>query len=1108
MEVKVKKEVLFNLLKKALNENRTFDNPSGNFIHSFDRQEAPIQASPHMATQLSEAEPPVGDENYVPASISELRSAASRIAEEVPPDKIEYYYRALHKLLDSAIDKSQEGMLAESGRMFSMRGMFDDSDDGRYDDTFSDAEYSLEDFEEQDEAIEDNQDFKDAVEVLKTVAKKDRSEVLNFYAQSLEIQFPSMSFDSIKKALKHAVIGKKPGLESRPIATGGTRSIPRPMSTPEPQIDDEASQESSPLESTSEEDKIELGDPDFEMGMEIGLVEEDITPEDVFQLNQSFAAIGQDPARKAKFLAGLRLGSSVGSVKLDSEEQVPVAANTADARREEYWKENLLSKGQDPVVAFAQVTFDSARDVSRLIGTDVGKTNFLGGGAEEGGISNEQQAWSGVLSNNINFNEEVLSKAAKGRKEEKWKKTTESFINRFLSGPGGVLQPHVGAYRRVLQGAALWFNRNFSEFDGDPEFAVKKIAAYIVANTVGKISVMGHGRDITRDLENIDIGEILNITSFEMSSESPDAIPDTAHRETIKTLRKLDDTLGIPSQNKMLALKGVDLDQDIEYFGELIGLEEAFRREFLFQLFRQTKLIKPLYNNVAADPANARREIMKIFNENVKDDTDIAYVVKGSSKDAIATKKDLNFSADMYINLLKEAGKKEDRSVEMSEEEIDAIMSKLEDPSVSEDQKKLMMTDAIATRIMQTMDNSQASFRDYDYRVLSRKQKMAFDAIRDEDVDPDTLTYLTIFNDTISEIAPLAVQSIKEIAKGLTPEEVAQISKLLPMYSEREVKAFADDAIAAAASDSVGIAAIERMVYGKDEVVELAGETDNVERPATRGGEVFMQNIAKEDLDFLLDSGAVSPSVVRNIVGSLMGKTLRGGGLNKIPDIDFNRINQSVVTKAVRNAVTAEKEMLKLFSAEFRGIDLEEAHNAAQLTGRELGMPESIDKKTGKPVITKAKFLEENNKGFQIKTIYAFVGRISKDPDFAKMNPAAKNFVCWCSAIADAKHDGAATMEEKKKTAKEIYDKLLPIGRAMIEGAAKDVEKFTSKIDDDIGKIIGKVKSDLEAMEEFTNTVVRSLAKNPAQMRDVIVQAIGMHIQDVNARSVKPEEEE
>ena len=117
MEVKVKKEVLFNLLKKALNENRTFDNSSGNFIHAFDRQEAPIEATPHMATQLSVEEPPVADENYVPASIRELSAAASRIAEEVPPDQVERYYRSLHKLLDAVIDKSEEGMLAESWKL-------------------------------------------------------------------------------------------------------------------------------------------------------------------------------------------------------------------------------------------------------------------------------------------------------------------------------------------------------------------------------------------------------------------------------------------------------------------------------------------------------------------------------------------------------------------------------------------------------------------------------------------------------------------------------------------------------------------------------------------------------------------------------------------------------------------------------------------------------------------------------------------------------------------------------------------------------------------------------------------------------------------------------
>jgi len=284
------------------------------------------------------------------------------------------------------------------------------------------------------------------------------------------------------------------------------------------------------------------------------------------------------------------------------------------------------------------------------------------------------------------------------------------------------------------------------------------------------------------------------------------------------------------------------------------------------------------------------------------------------------------------------------------------------------------------------------------------------------------------------------------------------------------------------------------MVYGKDEVVELAGETDAVERPATRGGEIFMQNIAEQDLDFLLDTGAAAPSIVRNIVGSLMGKTLRGGGLSKIPDIDFNRVNQSIATNAVRNAVQVEKEMLKLFKSEFGSVDMSEAQNSSFETAAELGIKE-----------TKANFLEKNMKDLQIKTIYPFVGRVKTMPDFEKMNPAAKNFVCWCTAIADANHDGAATMEEKKKTAKKIFDKLLSIGDRMLGKASEDTKKFTEEIDDNLAEIMSKVKTDLEAMEEFTSKAVRSLSKNKDQMRNAIIQAVGMHIQDINMLPVKEE---
>ena len=116
MKIAVNKNVLFNLLKKQLQENRTLDNPSGNFIFpmnkspsndpfGFYEDDAPIKPSAHMSTQLSEAEPPVGDEDYVPANTNELRSAAAVISKEVPDSQVEYFYRKLHELLDDTLDR-------------------------------------------------------------------------------------------------------------------------------------------------------------------------------------------------------------------------------------------------------------------------------------------------------------------------------------------------------------------------------------------------------------------------------------------------------------------------------------------------------------------------------------------------------------------------------------------------------------------------------------------------------------------------------------------------------------------------------------------------------------------------------------------------------------------------------------------------------------------------------------------------------------------------------------------------------------------------------------------------------------------------------------------
>ena len=74
----------------------------------FEQEENPIEAAPHMATQLSEEEPPVDDPEFVPGSLRELGLAAMRLMREVPDNQVEFVYRFLHRLLDMAIDREEE----------------------------------------------------------------------------------------------------------------------------------------------------------------------------------------------------------------------------------------------------------------------------------------------------------------------------------------------------------------------------------------------------------------------------------------------------------------------------------------------------------------------------------------------------------------------------------------------------------------------------------------------------------------------------------------------------------------------------------------------------------------------------------------------------------------------------------------------------------------------------------------------------------------------------------------------------------------------------------------------------------------------------------------
>ena len=68
--------------------------------------EQPVVVGPQMSVQLSTEKPPIDDEDYAPTSISALSLAASEIANHVPEDQIEFFYKALHRMLDKASDRT------------------------------------------------------------------------------------------------------------------------------------------------------------------------------------------------------------------------------------------------------------------------------------------------------------------------------------------------------------------------------------------------------------------------------------------------------------------------------------------------------------------------------------------------------------------------------------------------------------------------------------------------------------------------------------------------------------------------------------------------------------------------------------------------------------------------------------------------------------------------------------------------------------------------------------------------------------------------------------------------------------------------------------------
>jgi hypothetical protein len=112
MQIVVKKRVLEEMLDQVVREVSSFQSVRIDEIPAKIDEDDAIKPEEQMATQLSQQKPKVDDPNYKPVNTAELTKAAAAVAEKVPQDKTDFFYKGMKDLAQRASDKSP-GQLSE-----------------------------------------------------------------------------------------------------------------------------------------------------------------------------------------------------------------------------------------------------------------------------------------------------------------------------------------------------------------------------------------------------------------------------------------------------------------------------------------------------------------------------------------------------------------------------------------------------------------------------------------------------------------------------------------------------------------------------------------------------------------------------------------------------------------------------------------------------------------------------------------------------------------------------------------------------------------------------------------------------------------------------------
>jgi hypothetical protein len=135
--ITVKKSILESFIQNIVEARSSGTSDVTKTMKDLNFDDTPIKPNNHMSTQLSIEAPPIDDEDYLPSTRGELGKATALIANEVPDSQIEYFYRKLHGLLDTAIDKHEDANMSDE--LYESLKRLVESDPGDDDDEFGDA---------------------------------------------------------------------------------------------------------------------------------------------------------------------------------------------------------------------------------------------------------------------------------------------------------------------------------------------------------------------------------------------------------------------------------------------------------------------------------------------------------------------------------------------------------------------------------------------------------------------------------------------------------------------------------------------------------------------------------------------------------------------------------------------------------------------------------------------------------------------------------------------------------------------------------------------------------------------------------------------------------